>query len=370
MRLTIKEALLREYVKTVLNEDDAGGNPAYGGGGDIGLGAGSPYGVSFGSGQDLIDSFITPFVDVFKTAVGKTKEITRKASTVLWVALQTVLTTLIPIYGYNYSDVFDKEKQDIEKIRSKYKDVYDRTDKALASSDAGMLAFMANPAVVLGAKFAAVATPKAAEEAKDLLSAATGGFSDSAIDSVASAYKKAGRWAVGDAGEIAPSKGPGKKTPSAMFGEAQLHEKAGKKSPMTLSKVVRSKKFLNHVFASPEAQAMQKQAQAIYKRTLKEVYDQAEELLKSTKTVEGLEKAAKGKIKGDMKSKVDEVKKLPPEEKKKAEEMLVKGVKKAMKEFYVKNLTDHVKKVMDAGIPADAQYVKDYKSVIQKIQSL
>lgn len=367
MRQTINEALLREYVKSVLAEDDAGGNPAYGGAGSID--ASGPYGVSFGSGNDLIDTFISPFVDLFKTSVGQAKEITRRAGTVLNVALQTVLTTLIPIYGYNYSDVFEKEKEDLKKIREQYKDVYARTDKALSSSDAGMLAFMASPALVLGYKFGKTVPPAAAKETKEMLSAITSGFSDKVLGKVKSSYEKAGKWAVGDAGD-APKKGSGKKGPGSVFPEGRLYEDAEKKGTMSLNKVLANKKFLDHVMNSPEAQRMQKQAEELYKRTLDEVYSQAETLLKKTKTVEDLEAQAKGKLKGDMKAKIEEVKKLPPAEKEKAEKMLVDGVRKAMKEFYVKNLTDHVKKVIAAGIPTDAPYVKDYKSTIQKIGSL
>lgn len=363
MRRSLQETLLREYVRSILSEEDGdGGNPAAGGAGDIGLGAGSPYGISFGSGDDLVSTFITPFTDVFKTALGQTKEITKRARTVLWVGLQTLLTTLIPIYGYDYADVFDKEKDDIKKIREKYADVYDRTDKALASSDAALLAFMACPAAVIGAKGAA-ATPKAA---KGLLSVMTGGLSDEVLAKVQTDAAKAGRTVLGDDENVSsPSKS--NSGPRGRF-EGQLREVDDEKP--TLDKILRNKKFLDKVLSSPKAQEMQRAAQEVYKRTLQETYNNAETLLKKMNTVEELEKQAKGKIKGDMKAKVDEVKKLPPGEKKKAEAMLVSGVRKAMKDFYVKNLTDHVRKVIEAGVPADAQYVKDYKTTIQKIKSL
>ena len=368
MRQLNNEKLIREYVRSILTEEDAG-NPYLGSHGASGYDASGPYGVSFGSADDLKNTFITPFVDVFKTALGKTKEITRRAGTVLWVTLQTVLTTIIPVYGYNYSDVFDKEKEDLKKIRDQYKDVYERTDKALASSDAGMLAFMASPALFMSYKFGKTAGPAAAKEAKELLSAITVGYSDKLLGKVKSAYEASGRWVVGDAGSS--SKSSKKKEPKDVFPEGRLYEEAEeKKKMMSLEKVLSNKKFLARALESPEAQRMQKQAEELYKRTLSEVYEQAETLLKKINTIEDLEKQGKGKIKGDMKKKFDEIKALPPEEKKKAEEMLIDGVRKAMKEFYVKNLTDHVEKVMAAGIPAEAPYVKDYKSVISKISSL
>lgn len=365
MKHRSSEHLLREYVRNslLLKETESGGNPYisdYGG-----------YGISYGSGQDLMDTFITPFTDIFKTALGKSKEITRKARTVIWVGLQTVLTTLIPIYGYDYAEVFDKEKEDINKIREQYKDVYERTNQALKSNDAALLAFMVSPANVLalGAGAAAAkATPKAT---KELLSVMSGGLSDELIDGIKSKAEKAGRWALGDSHGSGGRSGKKGNEPKDRF-EGQIREEdEGEKKPMlTLDKVLKDRKFLNKVFSSQKAQQMQAEATEIYKGTLQEILSKAENLMKKTRTIEDVEKAMKGKLKGDMQQKIDEIKKLSPEEKKKAEEMLISGLKKATKEFYVKNLSDHVKKVMEAGIPDSSPYVKDYKATIQKIQSL
>ena len=145
---------------------------------------------------------------------------------------------------------------------------------------------------------------------------------------------------------------------------------AAPKKDITPEKILRSKKFIKKALDTPKTKEMQQKATEIYRKTLSGVYSQAETLFKKTKTVEDIEKALKGKLKGDMQKKIDEVKKLPPDEKAKAEEMLVKGVKKAMKEFYIKNLTDHVEGVVKAGIPEEAQFVKDYRAVIQKIKAL
>jgi hypothetical protein len=370
MRYRRDEILLREYVRnSLLVEDEAGGNPAMFGGGfssyDSGMGMG---GAHYGSGNDMYDAFIGPFVDVFKTAVGKTKEITRKARTVLWVGLQTVLTTLIPIYGYNYADVFDKEKEDIEKIKGEYKDVYARTDAALASPDAGLLAFMASPALVLGA----VATKKSAAVSKELLSAVTGGFSDELYDSVTSKLEAAGRMALGDDGRGGSKPSKKKDGPRSMWGESQLREddEPDDKKKFTPAKILSSKKFLAKALDAPQVKKMQADATKVYRKTLTDVFSQAENVLKKVKTIEDIEKAAGSKLKGDAKAKVEEIKKLPPQEKTKAEKMLVDGSRKASKEFYIKSLEDHVDKVLKAGIPEEAQYIKDYRAVIQKIKAL
>ena len=41
-----------------------------------------------------------------------------------------------------------------------------------------------------------------------------------------------------------------------------------------------------------------------------------------------------------------------------------------MKAFYVKSLEGQVKKVLDAGLPEESPYVKDYRAVITKIKAL
>jgi len=361
MRFTNNSVLLREYVRQVLSEDDAGGNPAMYSG-NLGMAGEMPYGVSFGSEDSLMKTFITPFTDVFKTAVGQTKEISRKAQTLATVAFGTILTTLIPGLGANYAEIFDKEKQDIEKIRSEYADVYRSTEEALGSSDVALLAFMASPGLVIGAK-AAQLTPAIT---KNLLSAVTGGTSDKVFDSTKDKLTRLGRWAVGSSGDApSSSRSSGKRRdPSSVFGESQLHEE-DKGAVFNSEKLLKNKKFLAKALNNPETQQMQKAATQIYRETLQKVYAEAEGVLKKATTAEDLQKMMKKKI-----PELEKMKKMPPEEKKKAEAQLIDGVKKSMKKFYVKNLKDQVQRVLDAGIPAESQYVKDYKSMIQKIEAL
>ena len=71
------ERLLRQYIRVLLKEegDHAGYTPH-----DIMMSAGSmsPYGMHYGSGNDMYNTFIPPFVDVFQTTAGKTKELSRR----------------------------------------------------------------------------------------------------------------------------------------------------------------------------------------------------------------------------------------------------------------------------------------------------
>lgn len=330
----------------MLHEDavDMGGYP-----GALEMMSSSPYGMSFGSQEDLVNTFITPFTDVFKTAAGKTKELTRKTGTLLWVGLQSILTTVLPAYGYDYADVFEKEKSDIEKIKNEYRDVYDRTDKALKSGDAQFLAFMASPATVIGA-YAAKGTPRAA---KALLSTISGGYSDELFDSAKRNLKKIGKKALGD------------KTKRSTKKESQIREIKDSKDDKLTKKIMTSKQFLDRALSSPRAVEMQAAATNIYRKSLRDVFNQAENAIKKTRTIDDIEKSAKKKL-----PEAEKIRKLPPEERQRAEKTLVDGIRKGMKEFYIKNLTDHVEGVVRAGIPEDAQFVKDYRETIQKIKAM
>lgn len=352
MRSDTKNRLLREYVRKVLAEDDLGGYAGdYAG---IGLNTDSgPYGRSYGSNQDLYDAFIGPWTDVFKTAVGKTKEITRSAITAVDVVIGTVLTTIIPGLGRTYEDAFKEEQKDLEKIRGQYKDVYDKTDQALASTDASVLAFMASPAIVLS-KMAADKSPVVA---KEILSVATGGKSDEL-------FKDAMKSKSSD---DSSGKSKGKKEPRDFFGESQeINEEQKESEKMARArKVLTDREFLMQATNSPTFREMQSSAVDLYRGTLKNIYKQAEDVLKKAKTIDDIQKISKKPI-----PEADKIKKLPPEEKAKAEKLLINGVRKAMKDYYVKSLEQQVDSVVRAGIPEEAQYVKDFRTLIQKIKAL
>lgn len=382
--------LLREYVRKTLNEEYDGG------------GGGSPYGIAYGSPDEMMDTFIGPFTDVFKTAVGKTKEVTRKTKTLLNVSFRTLISSFFPFIGQDYKSVFDEEKADIEKIRSEYKDVYDRTDKALASNDAAMLAFMANPAVALSA-WSVKQTPKVI---KGTLSALTGGVSDDVYDNAVDAAKKADNWAMTDSSsdngygsrkskhrreededesdelrkKMLRGEDPSKSQPkvsvrdaamSVGMGEGRLREedekkqKSGGGKKVTPKVILTNKKFIDKVLSSQKSKQIQKNATDTYRKTLKSVFSHAENVMKKVKTIEDLEKIAKKKV-----PEADQIRKLPPEEKARAEKTLIDGIRQSTKDFYIKNLTDHLDKVIKAGIPEESQYIKDYRQVIQKIKAL
>lgn len=350
--------LLKEYVRIILNEDSVGASTLSDAGitaGDISAAAG-PYGMAFGSSEDLKNTFITPFTDVFKTAVGKSKEVTRKARTLLTVSFAVILTSLIPGLGARYSEVFKEEKKDIEKIKSEYKDVYERTNKALSSTDAAFIAFMTAPEICISA----LALSKAPAVMKDTLSILTGGFSDDLFDKVMDKnFEDGARRKKRDS-----KKRDGSRTsPSDVFGESFLKEASEENAAR---KILSNRKFIRKSLANSDSlREIQKVAIETYRETLRKVYGQAEDVLKNAKSIDDLEKIMKKKI-----PEAEKIKQLQGEEKKNAEKMLIDATRKAMKDFYVRNLQSQIEAVTSAGIPEETPYVQDFKETIQKIKSL
>lgn len=165
MRTRNNDRLLREYLKNTLMEFYGDGSFAVDTGGQM------QWGVS---GSDLAKAFIQPFTDVVSTAVGKSKELLARGGTLFKVTFEAVVSMLIPFVQGDYDKIFANEKKKIQNIRSQYKDVYARTDAALASGDASVLAFLASPGAVIVSSISKMAPEKAAA----LLSVVTAGAVD------------------------------------------------------------------------------------------------------------------------------------------------------------------------------------------------
>jgi len=175
------ERLLREYIRRAvglnrLNESEYG---AYydEAAGTRGIGGIQPGG--------LMDTFVGPFTNAFKTSVAAVKGITTDAVTLLHVAFRAVISTIIPVLGSRYDDIFDARDAKMKKIKDEYADVFRRTDAALGSGDAKLFSFMFNPGLILGS----AAVLKAPAATKELLSVATGGVSDTAISKSSAKWK-------------------------------------------------------------------------------------------------------------------------------------------------------------------------------------
>ena len=169
----MNERQFKNYIKELLKEDDGGGGDSgYGGfgyGGDFGGYGGMGGMYMMGSNEGLYNTFVKPFVEVIQTTSGATKEVMRRVGTAATVALETVVTTFVPIVTDSYDVIFEYEKRDIEALREKYKEIYASNMEMFSHADMNVLAFSISPTRYLTSVFLRK-SPKAAMKAMEILS--------------------------------------------------------------------------------------------------------------------------------------------------------------------------------------------------------
>lgn len=323
----------------------------------------------YGSNTDLYNTFVKPFTDVGKTAVGKAKEVTRKVRSGIEVGVKAALQTVIPGLSFNFNKIFDKEKEDIEKIRSEYQDVYDSTKQALSGGDAQLLAFMASPQLFMGGKLGA-ASPAIVKNTADVL---TGGATTAIYDKVKEKAQQLGRWSMGgdpkkesyefdDASVLVeilldPSFIVDEVT-MIVYGES-LNEAEGdkKKTKIMPQTIFKSPKFKDEIEKSKIVQKMSKQAEAIIQNTADQIvaaatFDSAEKLPAQTK--EAIQKFLDS----------EEGKKLDDKGKKDYVNSVLKAAQKSAAKEGMKALDDNLKKTK---APKGSSVAQIYGAAKQKL---
>lgn len=363
------KVLLKEYVQEVLTEDDGGfggGDSAYW---DLAMADATqnPWGVSFGSGDQLANIFIKPFTDVIQTAVGKTKELSQKGQTLVKVAFETLATTLIPVLTDSYNEIFAKEKERMDKIRQEYAEVYQANWDAFKDNDVQLVSFLYDPArFVLGKML-----KKSPDVALGLISTITGGTIDKWLDKVKEEYGIGG----GEPPKTGLQRGEGGKHKKNIediipggygggydFGGMGLEsvvreaEEPDKKPP--LEQVLSNPKVVAAINNSKMAQKMKQEAQAAVREPLQQVFKQAQAVL-GAKSIQDLQQKLGKRLKG-----AEQLQKIDPKARQAAEQAMLAATKKSMKAFYIKSLQQQAQKL------GDNAAVKDYQSVISKIKSL
>jgi hypothetical protein len=340
--------ILKEYVKSVLQEDEGYG-AAYGDYSD------SPYGVSWG-GPSLFKIFVEPFVDVFKTTKAAAEDISARTRAAAKVAFEAIATSLIPGLSSDYKAIFEKEHAELEKIKGKYRDVFERTDKALFNegNDFVLLAFLLDPARFI----TAVALNKAPSTVLSIFEIFAGespklkSFFDKLkiLKHVPGQSKEPSGWHMGGHGylegriyeENEPAQDP----------NAELKSKLG--NPKVLAAIQNSSK----------AKAMKQDAMTLVNQTVNDLLSKVK-AVQSARTLEDLAKEAPG----FDRSKLAPLQKLPANERQTAEQAIVAQVKKAANAFYVKTLQAQIDSAMKAGVPADNPLLQGYKKVMSMIRS-
>jgi len=306
----------------------------------------------------LYNTFVKPFTDVIGTAVGRTKELARRGMTLLNVAFEALMTTLIPFLTDSYDEIFAKEKADLSKIRSEYQSYYDETSRVLGSGDAKMLAFLAFPGPALTSKFVTTA-PKAAA---GILSVATGGLSDEYLGSSAELGRSS-----------SSSEKSSKKSPSYMFNSYAraygklLSEAENKTSDSSLETKIKSKKFIDTIIdRSPAIKSVEKAALDLHRRTMAERLKPVIDIF-AAKNLQDLGKAINSPIKTDDLDleKIDPKSKMTARE---AERKFIEASQETSKQAALEALEKYIAPARKA-FGDDHPFVKDYDDAITAIKS-
>lgn len=330
--------IIREHVRKILREDAYGGMDIYD--------TNSPEGMSFGSGKDFFNVFVKPFTDVVTTAAGKGKELSQRTQTLAKVAFEAMATSLIPLLEDDYSEIFANEKQNLDKLKAQYKDVYNSTWTAFKDNDVVMAAFMMSPSSMITAKIA----QQAPIQTIKVLNVLTGGRLDGFLSKV---VKKLG---LGDTKKpLDRDEGPG------VAIEGRLHELHKKK--MTAGAVLTQKKIKQTIEQDQKTSKMSSDAQNVVEEMLKQVLQRAQAVI-NAKGVEDLQKKLGIKIKG-----TEKLKEVPENERQALEQPLMKALKQSALSLYIKGLNEQLETLKKAGVSNDHQMFQMISNAISKIKS-
>jgi hypothetical protein len=368
--------LLESYIIELLREDFGGdfggyggdyGGYGFGGGGGMGMGYGS-----FGTGEDLYKTFIEPFVDVVKTAKASGEQVSVNVSALLQVAIKSLLTAAIPLWKEDYKTIVDKETKEIKNIydhaddkikaiRDKYGEVFKRTDEAFWTPDNVLIASMLAP----GAMITLEAVHSAPIAVLSLLQSIFAG-SDKAqtyLEGIKSKFAEVkritGRWVL-DPKEDIKAAAKKHKIPVQQEKHARVAWNAGLGA---MANAIKSTAIQKELKKGKYAQNLDKQVSDVAKGNIDMMMQKLESIAKVNSITE-LEKATGNKV--DL-SRLEHAR---PENKEKLEKMIIDKYREAHKRFWILNIENKIKDLLKLGVPADAQYVQEYKNALQRMKSV
>jgi hypothetical protein len=297
---------------------------------------------------DLYKIFVSPFTDVVKTVAGKSKELVRSVRTLLHVAFEAVVTTILPFVEDSYDEIFEKEKSDMAKIKSQYQSVYDANSAAF-EGDAKGLAFLMAP----GPMLAAGLIKRGPDVALRTLSVLTGGLVDG---------PQSGGSSGGSSGRRS------KLNNSRYRGNLFLFEQDEKEKLNKVKELLKNPKVLA---------AMEKTLGPIRQELVDAKIEKADAALKlaqgviQAKSMGDIKKVlstASSKAEKAVEDKIKQMKDVPPEMAKQVQEMLKsdklpKGSFDVLKKTFTKPLEDELKTLKNQEV------IDKYKEVIRAINS-
>lgn len=356
-----EERVIREFILRSLNEDF---------GGDLG-GMGFGFGGGYIDPADMYTVFIKPFVDVYDTAQGKTKELSVAGAELVRVSIEAILTSVIPILASDYDDIFNKYESQLSKIKEQYKPIYDSTWTAFTDNDVVLAAFGMFPTAMI----TQLVVRKAPIPVINTLDALTGGFFEDYFTRLKRYLNPdenkpldAGGITGGGGGDIYAMGGYGfdgfDGGGFGGFGESIIKERKKKKPSKNIFNKILHPKIMLAAEQNSTTRKMMKETRAAFQQVLNELFERIKSVI-SINDIEQLQKLVKKPIKG-----IDKLKQAPEEQRKQISATVMKTVKSAIKNVYIKNLNIHVKQALSLGVPKDHPMINDLNKIISKIKAL
>ena len=345
------ERLLREYVRSVLAEDEAGGNPAlFGGAGpnayDASFGFMGGSGDYRGAGGNIFKLALEPFSDFLKTVKGASKEVMTKVATAAKVVIGTVVSIIMPTVKVHYDEVFADEEARIREIRGEYDEALRSTDQVFKESSISTLALLMAPKAAVGV-LVAKEGPKVA---LGFLDGITGGLAGDVYEGFVENARRTGRWAL-------------KNESTRRHTRSLLREDAGKIGP---EDILKDPDFWEELKgkAGGELEEAQRAAADAHEATLSEIKALLDATVK--KDLNKVSELLKNeKLKKPLKTLENE---MPPEKLKESQEEILKSLRAAIKAAYAAPLKE--KAAAAAAIDPKSKIVSDYKDVLDDINKL
>lgn len=363
--VTIAE--LRMEIRKALLEQDIG-MPGYGA--DIGPLTGNGYGF-MNYGGSLKNIFVDPFVDVFKTAKGVATELTARAKAAAQVAVETILSSFIPLYETNYSAIFKQMGKSLEQIKKKYEKVYQANDEAFRDKDARFLAFLYDPS--------AWVTAKAAETAPGAVASVLEIFTDSA-SGAGTHLAEALRYLRELQMELQGTSRYHRSVPQRLRRQAATNKhllpwesktrgsepilEAGEEGQMTtaqkIEQILSNPELKKEIDASPTAQAMKADAQKLLGGLISNLSKDIN-AVKSIQSLDDIQRMSNGKVQ------IPDMGQVEPQEKAAAEQAAVSSVKQSLGEFYRRSLQGAIKQAESEGVGSNNAYVRTLQNLLAKV---
>jgi hypothetical protein len=127
--------------------------------------------------EDLKAAFVDPLADIFNTAIHGIKDMGVRVKSTIKTLVKGLPTLFVPFLDADYAGIAKEEEEELNKLKEKYQEVFNRNDAALYGTDLAPMLFLLDPQKFLGAKLAQ-ATPAVGLASLRTLQIMTGGTSE------------------------------------------------------------------------------------------------------------------------------------------------------------------------------------------------